>query len=68
VALQPAEYRRTATIAARGGCIRAVNELKKMGCLVPWVKIDPAMKQTYGVRSRRDSRWAGNQVGEGSND
>jgi len=73
VALQPAEYHvaRTATIAAPAEVVFAqVNELKKWDAWSPWVKIDPAMKQTYdGPASGTGaiSRWAGNnQVGEGS--
>ena len=73
VALQPAEYHvaRTATIAAPAEVVFAqVNELKKWEAWSPWVKIDPAMKQTYeGPASGTGaiSRWAGNnQVGEGS--
>ena len=73
VALQPAEYHvaRTATIAAPAEIVFAqVNELKKWDAWSPWVKIDPAMKQTYdGPASGTGaiSRWAGNnQVGEGS--
>jgi uncharacterized protein YndB with AHSA1/START domain len=73
VALQPAEYHvaRTATIAAPAEVVfEQVNELKKWDAWSPWVKIDPAMKQTYeGPASGTGaiSRWAGNnQVGEGS--
>jgi hypothetical protein len=73
VALQPAEYRvaRTATIAAPAEVVFGqVNELKKWDAWSPWVKIDPAMKQTYeGPASGKGaiSRWVGNsQVGEGS--
>src|SRR2546426_3276222 len=73
VALQPADYHvaRTATIAAPAEVVFAqVNELKKWEAWSPWVKIDPAMKQTYeGPASGNGaiSRWAGNnQVGEGS--
>ncbi len=73
VALQPAEFHvaRTATVAAPAEVVFAqVNELKKWEAWSPWVKIDPAMKQTYegpasGIGAI--SRWAGNnQVGEGS--
>jgi len=73
VALQPAEFHiaRTATIAAPAEVVFAqVNELKKWDAWSPWIKIDPAMKQTYeGPASGKGalSRWAGNnQVGEGS--
>jgi len=73
VALQPAEYHiaRTATVAASAEVVFAqVNELKKWDAWSPWLKIDPAMKQTYeGPTSGTGaiSRWAGNsQVGEGS--
>jgi len=73
VALQPAEFHvaRTATIAAPAEVVFAqVNELKKWDAWSPWVKIDPAMKQTYeGPASGTGaiSRWAGNKdVGEGS--
>src|SRR6266508_2049022 len=73
VALQPAEFHvaRTATVAAPAEVVVAqVNELKKWEAWSPWVKLDPAMKQTYegpasGIGAI--SRWAGNnQVGEGS--
>jgi hypothetical protein len=73
VALQPAEFHvaRTATLAAPAEVVFAqVNELKKWEAWSPWVKLDPAMKQTYeGPASGTGaiSRWAGNsQVGEGS--
>ena len=73
VALQPAEFRvaRTATVTAPAEVVFAqVNELKKWDSWSPWVKLDPAMKQTYeGPASGTGaiSRWAGNnQVGEGS--
>jgi len=73
VALQPAEFHvaRTATVAAPAEVVFAqVNELRKWEAWSPWVKIDPAMKQTYeGPASGTGaiSRWAGNnQVGEGS--
>ena len=73
VVLQPADYHvaRTATIAAPAEVVFAqVNELKKWEAWSPWVKIDPAMKQTYeGPASGTGaiSRWAGNnEVGEGS--
>jgi uncharacterized protein YndB with AHSA1/START domain len=73
VALQPAEFHvaRTATIAAPPAVVFAqVNELKKWDAWSPWVKLDPAMKQTYeGPASGTGaiSRWTGNnQVGEGS--
>lgn len=73
VALQPAEFHvaRTATIVAPAEFVFAqVNELKKWDAWSPWVKMDPAMKQTYeGPVSGKGaiSRWAGNnQVGEGS--
>jgi hypothetical protein len=73
VTLQPAEFHvaRTATITAPAAVVFAqVNELKKWDAWSPWVKIDPAMKQTYeGPASGKGaiSRWAGNnQVGEGS--
>ncbi len=73
VALQPAEFHvaRTVTIGAAAELVFAqVNELKKWEAWSPWVKMDPAMKQTYeGPASGTGaiSRWAGNnQVGEGS--
>jgi len=72
VAVQPADFRvaRSVTIAAPAGVVfPQVNELKKWDAWSPWVKIDPAMKQTYegpasGVGAI--SQWAGNSaVGEG---
>ena len=73
VALQPAEFHvaRTATVTAPAEVVFAqVNELKKWDSWSPWVKLDPAMKQSYeGPASGTGaiSRWAGNnQVGEGS--
>jgi hypothetical protein len=72
VALQPADYQisRTATVAAPAPVVFGhVNELKKWEAWSPWVKLDPAMKQTYagppsGVGA--SSSWAGNSdVGEG---
>jgi len=50
VALQPAEFHvtRSAAVAAPAELVFAqVNELKKWEAWSPWVKIDPAMKQTY---------------------
>jgi carbon monoxide dehydrogenase subunit G len=73
VALQPADFHvaRTATVATPAEAVFAqVNDLKKWEAWSPWVKLDPAMKQTYegpasGIGAV--SRWAGNnQVGEGS--
>jgi len=72
VALQPGDFRvaRSVTIAAPPEVVFAqVNDLKKWETWSPWVKMDPAMKQTYeGPPSGTGatSRWAGNnQVGEG---
>jgi len=72
VALQPAEFHvaRTASVAAPAEVVFAqVNELKKWEAWSPWVKIDPAMKQTYegpASGTGASSQWAGNsQVGEG---
>src|SRR5439155_24427658 len=72
VALQPAEFHvaRTASVAAPAEVVFAqVNELKKREAWSPWVKIDPAMKQTYkgpASGTGASSQWAGNnQVGEG---
>ena len=73
VAFQPADFHvtRTANVAAPAEVVFAqVNDLKKWEPWSPWVKLDPAMKQTYeGPASGTGaiSRWAGNnQVGEGS--
>ena len=73
VALQPSDFRvtRSTTVAAPAEMVFAqVNELKKWEAWSPWVKIDPAMKQTYegpSAGAGAISRWVGNnKVGEGS--
>ena len=70
---RPDEFKvvRSATIAAPPATVfEQVNDFHKWDAWSPWVKIDPAMKQTYeGPASGTGaiSRWAGNnQVGEGS--
>lgn len=72
-ALQPSDFRitRSAGISAPPATVFAqVNELQKWEAWSPWVKLDPAIKQTYeGPSSGQGaiSRWAGNsQVGEGN--
>src|SRR5438445_12836390 len=50
VALQPADFHvaRSVAIAAPPEAVfRQVNEPKKWEACSPWMKIDPAMKQTY---------------------
>ena len=50
VALQPSEFRvmRSATVSASPAAVFAqVNDFHKWEAWNPWVKIDPAMKQTY---------------------
>jgi uncharacterized protein YndB with AHSA1/START domain len=73
VALQPSDFRVTlsTTVVAPAEMVFAqVNELKKWEAWSPWVKIDPAMKQTYegpSAGAGAISRWVGNnKVGEGS--
>jgi len=72
IALQPGNFRvaRSITIAAPPEIVFAqVNDLKKWETWSPWVKIDPAMKQTYQgppAGTGATSQWAGNKdVGEG---
>jgi hypothetical protein len=72
VATRPAEFRvaRTTTIAAPAPAVFAqVNDLPKWEAWNPWVKLDPAMKQTYeGAPAGIGAiyTWAGNhEVGEG---
>jgi hypothetical protein len=72
VAMQPAEYRVTRSLAMSAppeAAFQHVNELKKWEAWNPWGKIDPAMKLTYeGPTSGVGAAyaWAGNnEVGEG---
>jgi len=72
VATRPSEYRvaRTATISARAPAVFAqVNDFHNWEAWNPWVKLDPAMKQTYeGAAAGAGAiyTWAGNhEVGEG---
>lgn len=72
VALQPSDFHvaRSVAIAAPPEAVfPQVNELKKWEAWSPWMKIDPAMKQTYEGPAAGNGAvmsWTGNsQVGEG---
>ena len=72
IALQPADFKiaRSATIAAPAAIVFAqVNDFRKWEAWSPWVKRDPAMKQTYaGADAGTGSiySWEGNsEVGAG---
>lgn len=72
VAVQPSGFRiaRTTTISAPPPAVFAhVNDFHKWEAWNPWVKLDPAMKQTYGGAAAGTGAiytWAGNrEVGEG---
>lgn len=72
VAMQPAEYTvtRSTTVAAPAAVVfTQVNDLHNWKSWSPWVKLDPAMKETFeGAPAGKGaiSSWAGNdEVGEG---
>ena len=73
VALQPREFRitRNAEMSASPAAVFAqVNDLHKWEAWSPWIKLDPAAKNTYEGSAAGTGaifRWAGNNdVGEGS--
>jgi len=73
VAMRPSDFRvtRSTAVSAPPAVVFAqVNELRNWEAWSPWVKLDPAAKQTYeGPAAGLGAiyRWVGNrQVGEGS--